>query len=100
MRKGECLLTTAILSETGNIPRNNIQSASGLGKVFIIHPPDANPDQFLGVENVPAEPSIPTALNRLVDKCSSEFFAVIGELVKRGKGLRLMRLAKYLGKLV
>jgi flavin-dependent dehydrogenase len=26
--------------------------------------------------------------------------AVIGELVRRGKGLRLMRLAKYLGKLV
>jgi len=82
-------LTFAILSETGVIERDYILPVMLLGKVFILHPPSAQFLPLAGVEYIPAEPSIPAALNRIT-ALAGKYLGVLPDNIRVNEKLSLL----------
>lgn len=82
MQKYKDLMAVVILSENGTPPRKTIDAADKFDRVYLVFPPDANPDDYKNVTNIPASESIPKVLNKVLHECECEFLCVLNENVE------------------
>ena len=80
-------IAVIVFSEDGKAPHNCLESASRVGKVYLLHPPRCAPPDFPGVENIPVDESVPAVCNRILERCGCEFLAVIEDEVELNPSL-------------
>ena len=82
MQNKSASISIIILTEKGAVPERNVNAALKLGEVYSMHPPGITPAVSEMVEHIPAVPSIPAALNRIITSCETEFLIIITDDVK------------------